>query len=82
LSTAQNKSEIFLTTGQTAKSLRISVSTLKRWVQNDLVLKGVKQNANGWRLFSTKDLQRLKSYQKLKRKIGKTYKPSTLKPVE
>ena len=76
------KGEIFLTTGQTAKSLRISVSTLKRWIQEEGVLKHVKQNSNGWKLFSEDDLRRLKTYQKQKRKMGKTYKPSTLKPVE
>src|SRR5688500_17343476 len=40
------------TTGQVAKSLRVSVSTLKRWLEENPSLAGFRTNASGWRLFS------------------------------
>ena len=75
-------SEKFFTTGQTAKLLRISVSTLKRWVHEESVLQQVKKNSNGWKLFSEWDVNMLRQYQKQKKKMGRVYKASTLRPVE
>jgi len=72
----------FRTTGQVAKALRVSVSTLKRWLDEKPDLASHRINANGWRLFSDTDLEFLREYQRLKRKEGRTFKPSTLRPVD
>ncbi len=74
------KGEVFFTSGQAAKALRISVSTLKRWL-NDGVIKEVKQNSNGWRLFSEADIETLRIHQQKLKKQGKRFKSSTLQPV-
>lgn len=82
MSTGKRKgSERFFTTGQVAKTLRISVSTLKRWLINDTPILQIKHNVNGWKLFSEKDIELLKDHRKLKKKLGKKYNSSTLKPI-
>jgi len=72
----------FYTSGQVAKRLRISVSTLKRWISDDGVVNNIKLNSNGWKLFSINDIHLLKDYQRQKRKNGKRFSPSILRPVE
>ncbi len=72
----------FYTSGQVAKSLRISVSTLKRWLTEEYVLDNIKSNSKGWRLFSPSDIEKLKEHQKLKRRKGKKFKAEILRPVD
>ncbi len=71
----------FHTTGQVAKALRVSVSTLKRWLEDSPDLAGFRTNASGWRLFSEKEISQLREHQRRRKKEGKTFKPSTLRPV-
>ena len=72
----------FYTSGQVAKKLRISVSTLKRWISDEDIVQNIKLNSNGWKLFSINDIGVLKDYQKQKRKNGKRFSASILSPVE
>ncbi|MFH1759774.1 MAG: MerR family transcriptional regulator [bacterium] len=71
----------YFTSGQAARELRVSVSTLKRWIDNEVVLKTPTRNATGWRLFSETDIDILKQYKKEKKRNGKKFKASILKPV-
>ena len=73
----------YYTTGQTAKLLRVSVSTLKRWVREySQVVPALKRNSNGWKLFSQEDIQSLKDFQKDRKKQGRIFRDSVLKPVD
>ena len=69
------------TSGQVAKALRVSVSTLKRWLEENPSLAGFRTNASGWRLFSPAEIDLLREHQRQRKKDGKTFKPSTLRPV-
>jgi DNA-binding transcriptional MerR regulator len=71
----------FHTTGQVAKALRVSVSTLKRWLEEYPSLAGFRTNASGWRLFSPEEIEQIREHQRRRKKEGKTFKPSTLRPV-
>ena len=72
----------YLTTGQMAKSLRISISTLKRWINEEGALNGSSaRNASGWRLFTPVDLEKLKDFKKDKKRNGKQFHVNTLTPV-
>jgi len=71
----------YLTTGQMAKRLRVSISTLKRWIATEAALPGKMRNASGWRLFSEKDLLILKQFKQEKRKNGRKFTSTTLTPV-
>lgn len=71
----------YRTSGQVAKSLRVSVSTLKRWLEENPGLATYRVNASGWRLFNEFEIESLRGYQRKKRREGKTFKPSTLRPV-
>jgi len=71
----------YLTTGQVAKSLRVSISTLKRWLDSGEVAIEQKRNHNGWRLFSDKDVEALREYKKVLKKSGKKFTKKTLVPV-
>jgi DNA-binding transcriptional MerR regulator len=70
------------TTGQVAKVLRVSVSTLKRWLEEAPKLATFRENASGWRLFSVEEIAQLREYQRRKKKVGKTFKPNTLRPID
>lgn len=72
----------FRTTGQVAKALRVSVSTLKRWLDESPDLASHRINANGWRLFSEEEVALLRDHQRRRRREGRTFKPSTLKPID
>jgi len=78
----QHAGQKFYTSGQVAKKLRISVSTLKRWISDEGVVHNIKLNSNGWKLFSIHDIGVLKDYQKQKKKNGKRFSASILKPVD
>ncbi len=74
--------EKYYTTGQTADKLRVSVSTLKRWIkESDGLIPTLHRNTNGWKLFSEEDLERLKTFQKDRKRKGRIYQEDTLKPV-
>ncbi len=71
----------YLTCGQAAKKLRVSISTLKRWVSEpDLGMEDLR-NRNGWRLFSEEDVGHLRDYKKQLRKGGKRFTDVTLLPM-
>ncbi len=72
----------FRTSGQVAKALRVSVSTIKRWLDETPDLANYRINANGWRLFSDDEINRLREHQRHKRREGRTFKPSTLRPID
>ena len=74
-----NKS--YHTTGQVARTLRVSVSTLKRWLEENPTLADFRTNASGWRLFSPEEIDQIREHQRRRKKEGKTFKPSTLRPV-
>ena len=69
------------TSGQVAKKLRISISTLKRWLDDPGLEISEQRNYNGWRLFSDDDIETLKEYKKRIRKNGKRFNDTTLMPV-
>lgn len=71
----------FYTSGQVARSLRISVSTLKRWLEDPLLTVSEQRNCNGWRLFSEVDLNTLAGFKKQIRKTGKRFNDTVLIPV-
>ena len=69
------------TTGQVAKSLRVSVSTLKRWLEENPSLAGFRTNASGWRLFSPDEIENIREHQRRRKREGKIFRPDTLRPV-
>jgi len=73
--------QVFLTSGQVAKKLRISISTLKRWLLETEKVISDYRNHNGWRLFTETDLEVLKEYKRELRRKGKRFNDTTLIPV-
>lgn len=73
--------EQFYTSGQVAKKLRISTSTLKRWLLQEQVAIGERRNANGWRLFSPADVAHLQEFKRELRRNGKRFNDTTLLPI-
>lgn len=73
--------QTYHTSGQVAKALRVSVSTLKRWLEENPSLAGFRTNASGWRLFSPAEIDHLREHQRQRKKEGKNFKPKTLRPV-
>jgi len=74
-------SQQYLTTGQVAKKLKISISTLKRWLETmDLNVSEVR-NCNGWRLFTEEDVMIIREYKREMKKKGKRFNDTTLVPV-
>jgi DNA-binding transcriptional MerR regulator len=71
----------YLTCGQAAKRLRVSISTLKRWVGEPGLRMEEFRNRNGWRLFSEDDLGRLKEYKRQLKRSGKRFNEMTLVPI-
>ena len=59
----------YLTTGQIAKQLGISVSILKKWIKNGSVTLEDRRNSNGWKLFSRDDVLILEKHLKRKRPL-------------
>jgi transposase len=73
--------ENYLTCGQVAKKLRVSISTLKRWIYDPgLDLKQLR-NHNGWRLFSEEQVDQLKEFKRQMKRNGKRFNQSTLSPI-
>jgi DNA-binding transcriptional MerR regulator len=71
----------YLTSGQIAQSLRVSISTLKRWIDEECAIAEKARNANGWRLFTREDLEILRNYKRNKRRSGRRFNTATLTPV-
>lgn len=71
----------FYTSGQVARRLRISVSTLKRWIEDPALHVSEQRNYNGWRLFSEADLKVMNDFKRLLRKNGRRFKETVLIPV-
>jgi DNA-binding transcriptional MerR regulator len=71
----------YLTSGQVAKRLRISLSTLKRWLMESEVTIPERRNSHDWRLFTEKDVDVLKKYKNKLKKAGKRFNETTLIPV-
>ncbi len=69
------------TSGQAAKKLRISISTLKRWLDDPELIISEQRNCNGWRLFSDRDISSLHEYKRRIRRHGKRFNDTTLLPV-
>ncbi len=73
--------ENYLTCGQAAKKLRVSISTLKRWVNEpDLKINDLR-NQNGWRLFSEEQVGILKEFKRRLKRNGKRFNQATLLPI-
>lgn len=71
----------YFTTGQVARKLRVSISTLKRWLaQPDINIRD-SRNCNGWRLFTEEDITSIKKYKKDVKKNGKRFNKTTLIPM-
>ncbi|HLP40388.1 MAG TPA: MerR family transcriptional regulator, partial [Fibrobacteria bacterium] len=66
-----SKCSIYHTTGQVAKSLRVSVSTIKRWLDENPGLAGFRTNASGWRLFSSDEIENIREHQRKRKREGK-----------
>lgn len=77
-----NTEEQYYTTGQVARVLRVSVSTIKRWIKDDPSLSPKYENASGWRLFKESDVQIFRNIMRNRKKFGRIFKPQTLKPVD
>ena len=73
--------DTYLTSGQVAKRLRVSISTLKRWLSDPEVEIVERRNYNGWRLFSEQDVQLLKEHKRELRRNGKRFNDTTLVPI-
>ncbi len=71
----------YLTSGQVARMLRVSTSTLKRWIDEECVLTEKARNSHGWRLFTEKDLATLRNYKKTRRRTGRRFNERTLTPA-
>jgi len=72
----------YVTIGQVARRLHVSISTLKRWLSYpDLRVKEYR-NYNGWRLFTDRDVDELVRYKRNVKKNGKRFKETTLIPIQ
>lgn len=71
----------YLTSGQVSRRLRVSVSTVKRWLEEPEVKVDDRRNFNGWRLFTEKDVEYLRHHKKKLKKDGKRFKKTTLIPA-
>jgi DNA-binding transcriptional MerR regulator len=71
----------YFTTGQVARRLRISISTLKRWLESKEIQRKEYRNCHGWRLFTEDDIEFIRKFKRLSRKNGKCFKNNTLVPV-
>ncbi len=73
--------EGYLTSGQVARKLRISVSTLKRWLEDPGNSVSDTRNAFGWRLFDENAVEELRKYKRSIKKQGRRFSGKTLVPV-
>jgi len=73
--------ENYLTCGQVAKRLRVSISTLKRWIHDPGLDIDDLRNHNGWRLFSEEQVDHLKEFKRQLKRNGKRFNNATLLPI-
>jgi len=73
--------ENYITCGQAARQLRVSISTLKRWVQEPDLNIDTLRNHNGWRLFSEHQVELLKEFKRKLKRGGKRFTEATLLPI-
>jgi DNA-binding transcriptional MerR regulator len=73
--------ENYVTCGQAAKRLRVSISTLKRWVNEPSLSMEELRNHSGWRLFSDEQIEALKEFKHELKRNGKRFNQSTLLPT-
>lgn len=73
--------DTYLTSGQVARKLRVSISTLKRWLADPELSMEDRRNYNGWRLFSTQDVDSLTGYKRELKRNGKRFNDTTLLPI-
>jgi len=71
----------YLTTGQVARKLRVSVSTLKRWLDEPCIVVSDVRNANGWRLFDENAVEVLRRYKRSLKRRERKFSEATLIPV-
>lgn len=71
----------YLTCYQVAKRLRVSISTLKRWVNDPQIRIDELRNKNGWRLFSQVQIDVLREHKRMMKKSGKRFTEGTLLPI-
>ena len=74
--------ENFLTCGQVAKKLRVSISTLKRWASEPSLHMNELRNHNGWRLFSEEQVNALREFKQHLKRNGKRFNHETLVPID
>jgi DNA-binding transcriptional MerR regulator len=73
--------ENYLTCGQVARRLHVSISTLKRWASEPGLKLSELRNQNGWRLFSEEQVNRLKEFKRQLKRNGKRFHEETLLPI-
>lgn len=71
----------YLTSGQVARRMRISVSTLKRWLADRELEITECRNYNGWRPFTEEDIEILRKHRRQAKRNGKRFAETTLIPV-
>jgi DNA-binding transcriptional MerR regulator len=74
--------EIYLTCGQVAKKLHVSISTLKRWANEPTLKMKELRNQNGWRLFSEEHVHTLREFKRQLKRNGKRFNNETLMPFD
>ena len=71
----------YLTSGQVARRLRVSVSTLKRWLGEPELDIEERRNSNGWRLFTDRETELLRQFKRKLKRNGKRFNETTLVPI-